>query len=295
MNRRAVLAAALAAPGLATEASATTRRPVETIPLWPNGAPGLASVSAREVAQVVEDQGRKGRDISGVHAPRLNLHRPTTAADTAILLIPGGAFNRVVFDKEGEEVGRRLAEAGYAAGSLLYRLPGDGWPDGQDVMLQDAARALRLLARRSGARRVGILGFSAGGTIAGALAARAADVTYPAVDETDADPLRIDFLAFGYAYLGAPASAPKPLYPGPPKNPPPAFFFHAADDRRVGVENSLQAFQAWRAAGAEAALHVFERGGHGFGLRAPPASSAAAWPDLLLSWLRELKATPAAS
>ncbi|KSB91845.1 hypothetical protein AS593_07420 [Caulobacter vibrioides] len=289
MNRRILLAGAFGASSLAKTGSAASTAPrTETIPLWPAGAPGGAGVTVRETVREVEDQGRKGRDISGVREPRLSLHRPAGPADTAVLVIPGGAFNRVVFDKEGEEVCRWLAGAGYAAGALLYRLPGEGWADGQNVMLHDAARALRLLARRTGARRIGVLGFSAGGTIAAGLVARGDEIGYPPVDQADRDPLRINFLGLGYPYLNVPASPRSPLYPGPPKSPPPAFLFHAADDPRVPVDNSLQAFQAWRAKGVEAALHVFERGGHGFGLRAPAGSSAAAWPELFLTWLRTL-------
>ncbi len=285
MDRRTLLASALVASTLGGGARAASKTRTETVSLWPGGAPGGEHVTVQEVAREVDDQGRKGRDISGVRDPRLSLHLPAGQADTALLVIPGGAFNRVVFDKEGEEVCRWLAGAGYAAGGLIYRLPGDGWTQGADVMLQDAARALRVLAQRTSARRVGVLGFSAGGTIAGALASRAAEVDYAPVDEADHLPLRIDFLGLGYPYLNVPASPRQGLYRGAPKAPPPTFFFHAADDPRVPVDNSLEAFKAWRSAGAPAALHVFEQGGHGFGLRAPPQSSAAAWPELFLTWL----------
>ncbi|MEH0196210.1 alpha/beta hydrolase [Caulobacter sp. CCNWLY153] len=289
MNRRILLAGVFGVSAAASAGSAAPKaRLAETIPLWSAGAPGGEQVTVSETVREVEDQGRKGRDISGVREPRLSLHRPSGPSDTAVLVVPGGAFNRVVFDKEGEEVCRWLADAGYAAGALLYRLPGEGWADGQEVMLHDAARALRLLARRTGARRVGVLGFSAGGTIAASLVARSDEIRYPPVDQLDRDPLRIDFLGLGYPYLNVPASPRRGLYPGPPKSPPPTFFFHAADDPRVTVDNSLQAFQGWRQAGAQAALHVFERGGHGFGLRAPAGSSAAAWPDLFLNWVRAL-------
>jgi len=292
MDRRTLLASALVASSLSGAAGAASRTTskvkAEAISLWPAGAPGGEHVTVQEVAREVDDQGRKGRDIAGVRDPRLSLHRPTGAFDTAVLVIPGGAFNRVVFDKEGEEVCRWLADAGYAAGALLYRLPGEGWTQGADVMLQDAARALRMLAQRTGARRVGVLGFSAGGTIAGALASRAAEVDYIPVDDADRLPLKIDFLGLGYPYLNVPVSPRQGLYRDAPKAPPPTFFFHAADDPRVSVDNSLEAFRAWRSAGAETALHIFERGGHGFGLRAPPQSSAATWPDLFLTWLKAL-------
>ncbi len=287
MDRRTLLTSALVASSLGGRAQATETR-AEVVSLWPNGAPGGEHVTVQELSREVDDQGRKGRDISGVRDPRLSLHRPARAFDTAVLVIPGGAFNRVVFDKEGEDVCRWLAETGVAAGALLYRLPGDGWAAGQDVMLDDAARALRVLAQRTGARRIGVLGFSAGGTIAAALASRAAEVAYAPVDDADRQPLRIDFLGLGYAYLNIPASPRLTLYRGAPKAPPPTFFFHAADDPRVPVDNSLEAFRAWRSAGAATALHVFERGGHGFGLRAPALSSAAAWPDLFTTWFKNL-------
>jgi acetyl esterase/lipase len=295
-DRRSLLGTAFAVAALPATAQAQGKpsRAPEAVRLWPSGAPGGEAVSVVEKSVVVDDQGRPGRDISGVRDPRLSLHRPAGAFDTAVLVIPGGAFNRVVFDKEGEEVCRWLADAGYAAGALLYRLPGEGWTQGADVMLQDAARALRLRAQRTGARRIGVLGFSAGGTIAGALASRAAEVDYSPVDDADRQPLRIDFLGLGYPYLSVPAGPRPGLYRGPPKAPPSTFFFHAADDPRVSVDNSLQAFGAWRAAGAEAALHIFERGGHGFGLRAPAKSSAAAWPDLFLAWLKALGVAKAA-
>jgi acetyl esterase/lipase len=293
MDRRTLLASALIASSLGGRGQAASRARSEAISLWPDGVPGGEHVTVQEVAREVDDQGRKGRDISGVRDPRLSLHLPAGPADTAVLVIAGGAFNRVVFDKEGEEVCRWLADAGYAAGALLYRLPGDGWTQGQDVMLEDAARALRILAQRTGARRIGVLGFSAGGTIAAALVSRAAEITYASVDEADRLPLRIDFLGLGYAYLNVPAAPRLTLYRGAPKTPPPTLFFHAADDPRVSVENSLEAFRAWRVAGAPAALHVFESGGHGFGLRAPPTSSAAGWPALFLTWLKGLgPATP---
>ncbi|NQE61365.1 alpha/beta hydrolase [Caulobacter sp. RHG1] len=288
MNRRALLAGGLGVSSLSAPALAKAALP-ETILLWPAGAPGGAGVTVQETVRVVDDQGHKGRDISGVREPRLSVHQPDRASDTAVLVIAGGAFNRVVFDKEGEEVCQWLAGAGYAAGALLYRLPGDGWAAGQDVMLHDAARALRILAARTGAKRIGVLGFSAGGTIAAALTSRADEIAYAPVDAADRAPLRIDFLGLGYPYLTVPASPRRALYSGPPKAPPPAFLFHAADDARVSVDNSLQAFQAWKAAGAEAALHVFEQGGHGFGLRAPTGSSAAAWPGLFLTWLASVK------
>ncbi|MDP3631934.1 alpha/beta hydrolase [Phenylobacterium sp.] len=286
---RGLLAAGLLTPALmgATSAKAAAK-PSEgqMIELWPNGAPGGSKVTVTETATDVVDKGQTGRDISGITRPRFSLHRPKMKTDTAMLVIAGGAFNRVVFDKEGEEVCRWLADKGVAAGALLYRLPGDGWDAGQDAPVQDAQRALRLLIRETGAKRVGIMGFSAGGTIAGALVARAAETLYPPVDAADKLSAMPSFMCLGYPYLNVPKGPRENMFPGFTKATPPTFFFHAADDARVPVANSIQPFQELRAFGVPAALHVYESGAHGFGLRAAEGSSASHWPEHFLTWAR---------
>lgn len=288
-DRRGLLAAGLLTSALMGAASAkAAAKPSEgqMIELWPNGAPGGSKVTVAEKATEVVDKGQTGRDISGITRPRFSLHRPKTKTDTAMLVIAGGAFNRVVFDKEGEEVCRWLADNGIAAGALLYRLPGDGWEAGQDAPVQDAQRALRLLVQATGAKRVGIMGFSAGGTIAAALATRSTEALYPPVDAADKLDATPGFMCLGYAYMNVPKAPRENMFKGLTKATPPTFFFHAADDQRVPMANSIEPFQELRAFGVPAALHVFESGAHGFGLRAPEGSSAARWPDLFLTWAR---------
>jgi acetyl esterase/lipase len=293
IDRRTALSVGLMGPALlaarsAAAATAASPQPAEPLRLWPGGAPGGAGVHVTyKVAEVV-DQGQIGRDISGVLDPLVSLHRAAAASDTAILVIPGGAFNRVVFDKEGEEVCRWLAAHGVSAGALLYRLPGDGWTAKEDAPVQDAKRALRLLARATGAKRLGVLGFSAGGTIAAGLATRWDAVDYPAVDVADAIDARPGFMGLGYAYLNIPPPPPPltSMFHGMTATTPPTFFFHAADDPRVKVDNSIDAFKALNDAHVATALHIFESGRHGFGLRPPVGSSAAAWPEIFLSWMK---------
>ncbi len=288
-DRRGVLAAGLLTSALMGSASAkAAAMPSEgqMIELWPNGAPGGSKVTVTEKATQVVDKGQTGRDISGVTKPRLSLHRPKKKTDTAMLVLAGGAFNRVVFDKEGEEVCRWLADHGIAAGALLYRLPGDGWEAGQDAPVQDAQRAMRLLVKETGAKRVGIMGFSAGGTIAAALATRSTEALYPgadAADELDATP---SFMCLGYSYMNVPKGPRENMFKGLTKATPPTFFFHAADDQRVPVMNSIQPFTELRGFGVPAALHVYESGAHGFGLRAPEGSSASHWPEHFLTWAK---------
>jgi len=295
IDRRTALSAGLMGPALmaSVPAAAATAQPPEPAPaepvkLWPNGAPGGAGVHVTYKAAVVDDHG-PGRDISGVTDPLFSLHRSSTPSDTAILVIAGGAFNRVVFDKEGEEVCRWLAGQGVNAGALLYRLPGDGWDAKQDAPVQDAKRALRLLAKATGAKRLGIMGFSAGGTIAAAVATRWDAVGYPVVDAADALDARPQFMGLGYAYLNIPAppvGSIASMYQGMTATTPPTFLFHAADDPRVKIDNSINALKTLRDLHVSAALHIFESGGHGFGLRAPAGSSAATWPQIFLTWAR---------
>jgi acetyl esterase/lipase len=240
--------------------------------------------------KVVEetDSGGRGRDVTGVTDPTVSVYRSAKASDTAILVIPGGGFTHVMLDKEGDDVCRWLAASGVHAGSLLYRLPGDGWAAREDAPMQDAARALRLLAQRTGAKRLGVMGFSAGGTIAAALATRWDESFYPPLDAADRVEARPSFMALGYPYLNLP---PPPggqasMFHGMTGKSPPAFFFLSADDKRVEPENSLAAFRSLLGLKVPAALHVFESGGHGYALRASKGSSQAQWPQLFLTWAR---------
>ncbi len=293
LDRRRLLAGSTAlalagAPGLALADTA----PGETITLWPGVAPGGDAVNAteRRVPYAWPD-GRVDYSIEGVTRPTLSLYRPVDGKPpkAAVLVIPGGGFSKVVIDKEGHDVARWLAGQGIAAGVLLYRLPTDRWPAGFDAPLQDAQRALRLLKARIGAPLTGALGFSAGATLAAALASRGAAPLYPPVDALDAQPALPDFIGLGYAWL----TAPKPRRPDwTPFHgftaPTRAFIFHAVDDPKALIANARDGAAAIRAAGGQVELHEYPTGGHGFALRSPPDAPEAAWAGQFLAWLGKL-------
>lgn len=280
--------------------------PTETILLWPNGAPGGEGVRVEE--KIVERGDSKGlKDRAQVHTrvPKLVVFRPRKANGAAVMLIPGGGYERVVLDKEGYETARWLAARGYTCFVLFYRMPGDGWSAGGDAPLQDAQRAIRLIRARAGvmkfsADRVAIMGFSAGGHLAANLTTRFDVETYRAIDVADALPTKPNLSALIYPVI---TLDPAFAHPGSRKqllaqqDTPeraielslekqvreglsPVFQLHAADDKAVPVENSLLMFSALKAKGVPAEMHVFEEGGHGFGLRFVSGKPVAAWPSL---------------
>ena len=310
LNRRGTLASLLAglgALGAARQATAApSADPTETLPLWPAGVPGEAGVTAVEaVTERPVVNGLRDRFVAHVRRPALTVFRPKTPNGAAVMLIPGGAYRLVVMDKEGFETARWLADRGYTVFVLFYRLPGDGWAAGPDQPLQDAQRGLRLVRAQAAAMRfdparVAIMGFSAGGHLAASLTTRFDAKVYDRVDAADDLSARPDLSGLiypvitmqdGFVHAGSrdellgktPSAAAMAAYSPQlhvPAATPPVFQLHAADDKTVPVENSLMMFAALRAKAIPAELHVFEEGGHGFGLRGTVGKPVAAWPSL---------------
>ena len=279
--RVALCSAAEPAPGAPRE-----------LPIWPGVAPGGASVQVEEtIVERSTTPGVHDRVWIGIRRPRLSVYAPAKPDGSAVLILPGGAYQRVAIDKEGEETARRLSARGVTAAVLFYRLPGDGWAAGRDAPLQDAQRALRLL--RAGVAgpldtaRIGVLGFSAGGDLAANLMLRSDATTYEALDSADRLSARPDFAGFVYPALHtlpAPDGNAVALESLVTHTSPPCFIVHAADDRSVPVEGSLKFFAALQAAQVPVEMHIFDEGGHGFGIRLVAGKPAEAWPDLLLRW-----------
>jgi acetyl esterase/lipase len=318
IDRRSILAlaaampvAAAAAPPALDPARTYSDDPTEVVPLWPGLPPGAPAILPDE-RYIERDPDSRPHDryVTNIARPSITVFRAAKPNGDAMLVVPGGGYSLVVTDKEGYETARWLNARGVTAFVLRYRLPGGGWAHRSDVPLQDAQRAMRLIRARAAdfaidPRRVAVTGFSAGGHVAASLAVRHAADVYAPVDAADRLTARPQAAALIYpvismgahAHLGSrdqligktPDDAAIAAH-SPDRNvtaaTPPTILIHAADDDVVPLENSLGMFDALRSARIPAELHVFEKGGHGFGLRLPPDNSATRWPDLVLAFAR---------
>lgn len=312
-RRSLLLGAALAGCATTSEPGSTAlpdylrdTDPDLVLDLWPNGAPGGESVTVtEEMVDRPNPWNLRDRAVTGIRRPTLSVFRPAQPDGSALLIIPGGGYIRVALDKEGFESGRWFASRGVTVFALLYRLPADGWAAGANTPLQDGQRAMRLIRARAAEfgidpNRVAAQGFSAGGHLAAGLATRWDETIAPAIDDADRLSARPDLVGLIYpvitmdpahAHTGsrdqligdAPTPEREAAY-SPDRNirteTPPTFLLHAADDPAVPVANSLLMYQAVRAAGIGAEMHIFEEGGHGFGLRGVQDKPALAWPAL---------------
>ena len=285
--------------GWADEAGSTASPAEAVVKLWPGQPPGTADWSKPESATDVHvpDAGRVVHLIRNVTEPTLTIVRPAAdqASGAGVIVLPGGAFGALAWDLEGIEVARWLADRGMTAFVLKYRvhdqdpstIPQLGKilanPSSEArfdafmklleprrrIAVDDAMQAVRLIrshAEKYGvsANRIGMIGFSAG-----------AITTMGAVLDGDAA-ARPDFAAPIYGAMPADRT--------PPKDGPPIFIAVAADDHTVAASKSVAIFQAWQSAGLPAELHVYETGGHGFGL-GKPGTASATWTHAFGAWL----------
>ncbi|MDR3634585.1 MAG: alpha/beta hydrolase [Isosphaeraceae bacterium] len=267
-----------------------------TLEVWPGRPPG-------ENGSIDDEKVTKGRDgqtivsITNVSKPTLTVYRPDKAKDTgvAVLVCPGGGYNALAWDHEGEQVARWLNSLGITGAILKYRVPRradtpKGEPPPQP--LQDAQRALRLVRSNAAAwgvdpKKVGMLGFSAGGHLTVAAETNADRPSYEPIDEADRLSCRPDFAVLiypgGALKKGSDERRPEIRITS---SAPPTFLVHASDD--PGVENSLRLYLAFKQAGVPAELHVYGSGGHGFGMR-PSDKPHASWPQRCEDWMRSQK------
>ena len=279
------------------------------IPLYNSTIPNSRPAPDREKADSSGNVKRPGYYmLSLVSHPTLTLFLPPgdKANGSAIVICPGGGYSHLAMAHEGMEVARRLNEMGIAAFVLKYRLPSDETMIDKEIgPLQDAQRAIQLVRQHAAdwgvdPKRVGIMGFSAGGHLASTAGTH---FTRSLIENKEGISLRPDWMILGYPVIsfsdsiGHRGSRDNLLgkHPAPAKileysnelqvtpNTPPTFLVHAGDDKTVPVANSLRFYEALVHSGVPSEMHVYPHGGHGFGLHNPTTRDE--WMDRLINWM----------
>jgi acetyl esterase/lipase len=278
---------------------------VKVIPLWTNGIPDEIKNTEYQEKKVYKDTILKS--VSNVSEPTLTVYKPKNANGTALLIFPGGGYDHLSMLKEGQKVALWFNSLGITTFVLKYRLPSDKIMKNKSIgPLQDAQEAMRLIRRRASTwnlnpNKIGVIGFSAGGHLASSLSTNYDKKNY---SESDTISARPDFSLLIYPVISMKneithkGSRNYLLGENPTdeiiqkfsnelsvtKDTPSTFLVHAADDKSVPVENSIVYFLALKKNNVPAEMHVYEKGGHGFGMGVEGTS--ANWTEECIQWLK---------
>ena len=260
--------------------------PLVPIPVW-EGAPPAETLKAKpgqDAKGIINKNGHR----TDVMIPEFVAYPAAKPGAPIVIVCPGGGYGILAEEHEGAEVARRLNAFGSAAVVLRYRVPRRDNEKPWIVPVMDARRTIQLVREHAAEwnadpKKVGILGFSAGGNLA-------ARVAYSPA-ETDA--ARPDFAVMVYpAYLFEKDKPDSVLREGPdgvvpPKGakPVPAFFAHSADDS-YPAEGSMALAKVLKSMGGSVEVHVWAKGGHGWGA-SDRCEAAKKWTDLLGAWMKE--------
>lgn len=283
----------------------------EEIKIWQNGAPNSKADKEyhEETIMISPDVPR----VYYVTDPTLTVFHPVGKEEKqhpAIVICPGGGYQRLAFDKEGLEIAKRFAENGFVAFVLKYRLPSERIMEDKSVgPLQDVQRAIRVVRQNAeqygvDPKHIGVIGFSAGGHLASSACTLYDYKTYENADSVVS--ARPDFgvlmypvisMEFGLTHHGTHEnligglgdenllttlfSTEKQVKTGNP----PVFIVHAIDDSSVPFHNSTRFAEAMIENGNDVELHLFPQGGHGFGLGQDRHVNG--WFDMMLKWFNE--------
>jgi acetyl esterase/lipase len=278
--------------------------------LWPGKTPGDVGVKGEETSRIHQSPlVGPTKLITNVSKPTLTVYLPPKDKNTgtAMIICPGGGYWDLYWELEGEEVAAWLNSVGMTGIILKYRCPrrpGDVKGEPPLGPQLDAQRAVRMVRSRAAEwgidpKRIGMVGFSAGGHLALATATNFAKPLYEPIDAIDQVSCRPDFAVMCYSgYLKA--KGKDEISPGIqiPADTPPIFLAHASDDKESYggsiAENSAFMYIALKRAGIPTELHVYATGDHDFGVR-QNEKLPSSWTKLCVNWLRNqnlLKASP---
>jgi acetyl esterase/lipase len=275
------------------------------IPLYPNGVPNSKPTPAGYVEN--NDQANNDQWVTKVSVPTLTPFIPAHPNGTAIVVFPGGGYSGLSMDKEGYKIAQAFNAFDVTAFVVKYRLPSDEIMIDKTIgPLQDAQQAV-LMVRKNAAQwgiktdRIGIIGFSAGGHLASTEGTHFNNLV---IEDKENISVRPDFMVLLYpvisfgpmAHVGSrenligktPSAGLLNLYSNEKQitaNTPTTLLVHATDDDVVPVQNSLMFYENLLAAKVKAEMHIFESGGHGFGLNNPRSKDK--WIDWCRNWMNQ--------
>lgn len=264
-----------------------------TLKLWPEGVPGAMQPKSEATAKLIKSYGGTNANrLSDVTDPTLTVFRAEKPNGAAVVVAPGGGFMFLSYAHEGIQVCEWLNSLGITAVLLKYRTPTRDEKEMFTLPVQDAQRAIGL-ARHHAAewgvdpKRVGLLGFSAGGNLAGHAAWDRTPRTYPQRPELD-DPRGPDFLVFVYGggFLDREDKTKFREGFSVPADAPPAFFLVAHNDGNNPFEAAML-YLEYKRRNLSAELHICAKGGHGFGVRRDknPIND---WPARCGEWMKSM-------
>ena len=281
------------------------------VPLWPESL----ALQKPESGNKPEETGNGSRLVAGrpwnwagnVSRPTMTIYPPKGRnTRAAFLVLPGGGYQAVAMDLEGTEICDWITKQGVTCIVLKYRVPQTWRPDRRvehapkvQLPLQDAQRALSLLRHRASSynidpRKIGVIGFSAGGHLAAAVS-NAGKLTYKPVDAADRERSRPDFAIILYpGHLWDDTTSSRTslkLAPGVEitKDAPPTLLIHSMNDPTDNVRHSLAYGLALNDVKVPVEMHLYATGGHAFGLRPTSHLITTEWPKLVEKWLNTIK------
>jgi acetyl esterase/lipase len=286
--------------GLSATVPALGAEPL-VVELWPGKTPGDAGIKGQETRRIHQSPlVGPTKLITNVTKPTLTIYQPARDKNTgtAMVICPGGGYWDLYWELEGEEVAAWLNSAGMTGIILKYRCPrrpGDVKGEPPLGPQLDAQRAVRIVRSRAAEwgidpKRIGMVGFSAGGHLAVATATGFARRLYEPIDAADEISCRPDFAVACYSGYLKPKDKDgiRPDLRIPPDTPP-IFLAHASDDKESYggslAENSAFMYLALKRAGIPAELHIFATGDHDFGVR-QNEKLPSSWTNLCVNWLR---------
>ena len=268
-----------------------------TVMLWPNGLPADAKPVDDTIIEKQRKRERERKDIIGyVETPTLTVYQPEKANGCAMVICPGGGYNILAWPKEGLELAEYLNKLGVTAFVLKYRVPRRDVVQFHWEPMQDVQRSIRLV--RSQAEqwkidpdRIGVMGFSAGGHLTVMAGTQYKTKCYERVDDADDLSCRPNFICPIYAaYLGDDYKDDKAKLGSQiviTKDTPPTFMAVTGDDWMRGALAALM-YVKLRELNVPAELHVYTKGGHGYGIR-PSNNPVSTWHHRMTEWMKSME------